>query len=123
MSRKRYEYEKRIITDIRREERKSEGETPEHTLMAILFILALTGAKAMVFVYVSNDDGANNDSIIESNTQELASTIDLYNLKHPEKADSKIIVNTDLIGGRQESSPCPGSDSHCQWRPNGQCEY
>lgn len=67
--------------------------------MAILFILAFTGAMVMILVYASNDDGANNDSIIESNTQELASTIDLYNLRHPDKADSKITVNTDLVGG------------------------
>lgn len=94
---------RRESLDIGREERAKAKR--RHTLMAILFILALTGAKAMVFVYVSNDVAANNDSIIESNTQELASTIDLYNLRHPEKADSKIIVNTDLIGGNRRVAP------------------
>ena len=94
---------RRETLDIGREVRAKAKR--RHTFIAILVMLAFTGAMAAVLVYSFKDSDTNNDSVLESNTQELASTIDLYSLRHPEKADSKITVNTDLIGGNRRVAP------------------
>ena len=78
---------RRETLDIGREVRAKAKR--RHTFIAILVMLAFTGAMAAVLVYSFKDSDANNDSVLESNTQELASTIDLYSLRHPEKGDSK----------------------------------